>query len=107
MEDDRARGGIPDEQLEARISALEAAVERFGREVRTRRLAVLDEEGGERLVAEVSDRVALFHLSFSSGEDDGLLVFAAPSGDAFPPGCGVQAWWRGDVARFLEWWEGD
>lgn len=109
MDERRARDDAANGLLEERVSALEAAVGRFASEVRTRRLAVLDEAGGERLVAEVSEGVALFSLLFATGKNssDGLLIFAAPPVDSFPAGCGAQVWRTGDVVGFLEWWEGD
>lgn len=95
-------------ELAARVALLEEALGRLHREIRTKRLAVLDEAGGERIVAEVTDGVAVLHLRLpgESAVGDGLVLFAARAGEDLPPASGLQLWGEGEVRRHLEWWEG-
>ena len=103
-ESEEANGG-----LAARLARLEERVDRLGRELRTRRLVLLDEQDAERLVAEVTDRVVLLRLLLSGDRPpgDGLVLFAAPATEDLPPGCGLQVWQDGELVTFLEWWESD
>lgn len=105
MAKDRS-GNAGGEELIARVDSIESALSRLGREVRTRRLAVLDTEGRERLRAEVTDGVLELQLLVSGkgSGNDGLLLFAVPAVEEMPPGCGLQLWSGGEIVGELEWW---
>jgi hypothetical protein len=98
---------IGEEQLAARVDAVERAIGSLRQEIRTRRLAILDADGAERLRAEVIDGVVELQLLVSGGPNstDGVVLFAVPASEEMPPGSGLQLWSGGDVVAELEWWE--
>lgn len=85
-------------------------------EVRTRRLVVCDDQGHERIVAEVRNGQAQLRLSFVGPspevQRDGpstvpratVLVFACPADGDLGPLAGLQVWADGDVVAAVEAW---
>lgn len=97
-------------RLSATVDELSARVELLARELRTERVAVVDRDRRERLVAEVVDGVV--ELRLSSGADERkprveLLCFAASHGGELAGGIGVQLWVDGEAVRELTWWADD
>lgn len=101
--------------LGRRLLAAESALAALRREVRTRRLAVCDADGRERIVADVVDGQAHLRLAFvddrQAAVTDGaastaaVLVFACPAHDDLGPLAGVQVWAEGDVVAAVEAWQ--
>ena len=81
---------------------VEEAVEALGREVRTRRLVILDGAGAPRITGEVAGGVAELRVELepsAAGATTAVLVFAADGtggGLGFDPAIGVQLWVGGD-----------
>lgn len=86
-------------------------------EIRTRRLVVCDDEGRERIVAEVRNGQAQLRLSFvgpslpprRTAHTDGaprasVVVFACPADGDLGPLAGLQVWADGDVVAAVEAW---
>jgi len=101
------RPGSPDR--EDRLAGLEAAVAAMAAEIHTKRLVVMDDDGRDRIVAEVAGTVAEVRLDLPAGDRHpamSVLVFANP-GDAdldLGPGVGVQLWVDGEeVTRLVAW----
>jgi hypothetical protein len=98
---DRQSGGDA-AAVTARLARLEEALEALGREVRTRRLVVLDGAGSPRIIAEVADGVAEVRVELGpspAGARPAVLVFAADGtvgGLGLDPAVGVQLWADGD-----------
>ncbi|MBV9659895.1 MAG: hypothetical protein JO337_01920 [Acidimicrobiales bacterium] len=89
------------EALEARLAALDATME-------TRRLAVVDDQGHERLVAELVDGVAELRFDLPGpppGRRTSLLLFAVPRQPDWCAGLGVQLWVEGNLVEEMTWWE--
>jgi hypothetical protein len=94
---DRQSGGDA-ATVTARLARLEEALEALGREVRTRRLIVLDDARGPRIIGEVADGVAEVRVELGpspAGASPSVLVFAADGtggGLGLDPAVGVQLW---------------
>lgn len=101
--------GVPDEEeVSARISALEERVAAMASETRTARLVVVDEAGRERLVATARGAALELELGMAGsrpGRSSEVLVFAVDGREGWPGGLGVQLWVDGSVARELTVWE--
>jgi hypothetical protein len=105
--------------LEDRVSALESRLSKLGREIRTERLVVEDDEGRPRVVAEVVGGVTELRLDVPGcvhgGGSTALLLFATEGHEDIgdPAGMGVQLWVDGnEVATYAAWksgsrWETD
>ncbi|MDA8292069.1 MAG: hypothetical protein M0Z33_10395 [Actinomycetota bacterium] len=96
--------------LAQRVAALERAATSLERELRTRRLAVVDSDGDERVVAEVVDGHAEVRLSVPGaprGQASSVLLFATPRGGELGTGVGIQLWGDGDAVLELCAWDVD
>lgn len=94
-------------RLESRVAELERSVRAAGDEVRTRRLAVVDRDGGERVVAEVVDGHAEVRLAVPgapAGRASLAVVFATPDDGGLGTGVGLQLWGDGDAVLELCAW---
>ncbi len=99
--------------LPARVTALEARLAALSRElqtgeVRTRRLTLVDEDGRERLVAEMVGSVAELRFDLPGlppGRRTSLLLFAVPEQLDWCAGLGVQLWVDGNLVDELTWWQ--
>ena len=98
---DRGDGGDA-AAVTARLARMEEAVEALGREVRTRRLVVVDGAGSPRIIAAVADGVAELRVELGpspAGPRPAVLVFAADGtsgGLGLGPAIGVHLWADGD-----------
>lgn len=98
--------GDPARSIEDRLSALEAVVAAERSEVRTRRLAVTDDDGHERIVAGVVDGQADLHLALD-GEQHSVLILSAGTDKDLGPMIGVQLCAEGnEVASLSAWRDG-
>lgn len=111
----------PPPDTDRRLRAVEEAVASLAAEVRTRRLAVCDGNGQERIVAEVLAGQAQLRLSFvgpavgpapTAGAavppvptTASVLVFACPPHEDLGPLAGVQVWADGDAVAAVEAWQ--
>lgn len=96
--------------LTGRLERVEARLAGLSDEVRTRRLAVVDANGAERLVGETTGTTAEWRLDLprpEHSERTSLLLFAEPGDEAhdLPAGIGIQLWVDGDVANELCVWD--
>jgi hypothetical protein len=103
--------------LEARVTALEGAVLAMTREIRTRRLVVIDGSGTPRVVADATGGTAELRLTTTSGrrQGDAAVVLHAGAGPDRPLAgsllgldglVGVQLWADGDAIAELDAWPG-
>lgn len=105
-------GGVPgDEELRARIQALEARLDDLAGEVVTSRLVVIDDLGRRRLVAAASGPAAELRVMVAgtaAGRSTEVSIFAV-EGDqgGLPGGVGVQLWADGSVVGELTTWDDD
>ncbi|HVC25449.1 MAG TPA: hypothetical protein VND23_06820 [Acidimicrobiales bacterium] len=91
----------------ARLDSLERAITAIEREVRTRRLVVVDDDGDERVVAEVADGHAELRLDLprgQRGQRSSVLIFATPPSAELGEGVGLQLWGDGDSLLELCAW---
>jgi hypothetical protein len=89
-------------------------VEALGEEVRSRRLIVIDEQGHERVVAEVAHGQAELRVQLPPesppSPDNGTrspgtaLIFACPDSEDLGAGLGVQLWAGGDILGEFDAW---
>jgi hypothetical protein len=101
--------------MERRVAALEAYLVALADETRTRRLVVHDDEGRERIVAEVADGTAELRveLAESPGRRSAVVVVAgplltgrSPGDDGVGPAVALQVWADGDTVIGLDAWPG-
>lgn len=102
--------------VERRLAAVERLASGLDREVRTRRLVVHDDDGRERIVAEVVCDTAELRVELggeSPGERSAVVLVASPlvtGRDAADVGMGpaiaVQLWTDGETTVGLEAWPG-
>jgi hypothetical protein len=106
-------GGIaPNEEVSRaelcrQVAELQHRVERLDSEMRTRRLAVVDDEGRERLVAEAVGEVLEVRMDLPTEGPrgrTGLVCFTTPGDGELSAGLGAQVWVRGDLAGEVSWW---
>jgi hypothetical protein len=93
--------------VRARIGALEAAIEALGAQVCTRRVAVVDRDGIERIVGEVVDGYAELRVELPASSSTGpasLLLFATPPHAELGDGTGLQIWADGEeILEICAW----
>jgi len=107
-------------RLERDAAALGRAMAASAREVRTRRLVVIDGDGNEVVVAETGGGTAELRVQIpgsAPGRTGAVVLFATapdrgPGPDAGPgsdlgPGVGLQLWAGGDAVAELDAWPGD
>ena len=96
--------------FEQRLAAVEAAADALGREVRTRRLVVIDDAGQPCIVAEVTGSAVELRLQVGGeparSDTVSVLVFAVdtPPGLDLAAGAGIQLWRAGCVVAGLAGW---
>jgi hypothetical protein len=90
-------------ELEARVRALEAAVEALSREVVTQRVAVVDGDGIARVVLSASLQTGsvLARAGGAAGETSGIELFASRV-DGEPPSIGICGLADGDVVPLVD-----
>ena len=100
--------------LEDRVQRMEETVAGMGREVRTRRLVIVDHQDDERIVGEVEPGgVAELRLDLPGrpvGNRTSVLLFSNPGTPVYelPSGTGVHLWLDGDaIKEFDVWLEAD
>jgi hypothetical protein len=115
---DGGDGPVGPELLEARVTALEGTLLAMAREVRTRRLVVVDDAGVPRLVAEVVEGTAELRLSTAMarrGRGTAVVLHAGagPDGEdervqgrGLGALMGLQLWAEGDALVELDAWPG-
>lgn len=97
------------EGLTTRLARVEAALAELTKEVRTRRLVVVDDDGQERITGEIVRGTAELSVDLPGqppGRRSSVLAFANPGDEelGLPPGLGVQLWLEGDaVDEFGAW----
>lgn len=89
-----------------RLVHLEEAVAALARELTTRRLVVVDEQGRPRITAEVAGEVAELRVELAGtapGHGTAVVCFAAPEDPAtgLSAGVGLQCWENGECVDEL------
>lgn len=95
------------DDLEARVTALEVRMNQLRQGVHTARLAITDDQGLEHLVAERSNGAMELWLELPNsmaGHRTGVLVFGIAGQEDLCDGIGIQLWANGSVVRELTWW---
>lgn len=96
--------------LEGRVRRMEETVAGLGREVRTRRLVIVDRRDDERIVGEVEPGgVAELRLDLPGrpqGNRTSVLLFSNPGTPVYdlPPGTGVHLWLDGEAVEEFDVW---
>ena len=95
-----AEPASPRGDLLSRLEAVERQVAAWAHEVRTRRVAVVDHDGNERLVTEIGDSFTELRLRLGEGRRqlDLVLVAAREPADPRATTAGVEMWLDGDHA---------
>ncbi len=122
QEADRSDGAAPApvdapligaQTIEARVRVLEHAMDAViagqGAEIRTRRLAIVDDEGRERVIgAVVRDQAELRVDAPASGcgEPSSVVMYACPDDGDLGPSCGIQIWVGGNAMGGVDAWPG-
>jgi hypothetical protein len=74
-------------------------------EIRTRRLVVVDDQGQERVVAQVVWGTAELRVGLP-GTGSEVVLFASPGRHGLDPGLGLQLWAGGQSVLELDAWPG-
>ncbi|HLN17534.1 MAG TPA: hypothetical protein VK277_12390 [Acidimicrobiales bacterium] len=95
--------------VERRLDATEAALVELGEGLTTRRLAIRDDEGLERIVADVDGDTAELRVGFGEAPERSAVVLFATTETAarraeLGEGLGVQLWARGSLLVELCLW---
>jgi hypothetical protein len=99
--------------LAERVRRMEEALTGMSREVRTRRLVVVDHQDDERIVGEVgADGTAELRLDLPGrpwGKRTSVMLFGNPGTELFdlPPGVGIHLWLDGEPVEEFDIWLDD
>src|SRR5262245_41577096 len=106
--DDETHTPRPNRRPDIPVGPAGVLARRLEHEVRKQRIVLVDDDGTERMVAEVNGSTAVLRLELpgsAAGRTTGLLLFTTSGSAERPPGFGVQLWADGNAIAELNGWQ--